>query len=134
MTDRKPTVCLDFDGVVHAYTSAWTTATEIRDGIVPGAIEFMEMVGEHYTIAIHSSRSHVPGGVEAMKAWLFKHWIVDDHGAQTWFDDVQWPLEKPPAMIYIDDRGFRFEGDWPSLETIRYLSTPWNRPRPEENR
>ena len=30
---------LDFDGVIHAYTSPWTNAETISDGPVPGALD-----------------------------------------------------------------------------------------------
>ena len=33
---------------------------------------------------------------------------------------------KPAATIYIDDHGWRFEGAWPSIETIRGLK-PWHK-------
>ncbi len=36
---------------------------------------------------------------------------------------------KPPAMVYIDDRGLRFEGSWETL-TPEFLESlrPWNKP------
>jgi hypothetical protein len=33
---RKPILCLDFDGVLHSYTSGWKGAAVIPDPPVPG--------------------------------------------------------------------------------------------------
>ena len=38
---RKPIICLDFDGVIHSYTSGWKGAAVIPDPPVPGALEFI---------------------------------------------------------------------------------------------
>ena len=35
------TVLVDFDGVIHSYTSPFTTPDEIKDPPVPGAFEWL---------------------------------------------------------------------------------------------
>ena len=44
MTDRerKPILCLDFDGVCHSYISGWQGAGVIPDPPVDGMWEFLE--------------------------------------------------------------------------------------------
>ena len=37
----KPILCLDFDGVIHSYTSGWKGARIILDPPVPGALDFI---------------------------------------------------------------------------------------------
>ena len=38
MTDRRKLVVLDFDGVLHSYTSGWQGARNIPDPAVDGAL------------------------------------------------------------------------------------------------
>lgn len=127
----KPILCLDFDGVIHSYASGWKGATVIPDPPVPGALKFITDAMEHFTVAIYSSRSHQPGGIEAMLKWL-GYWSVDkEHGMPGDFDhgawgSILWPREKPAAMVTIDDRAITFIGEWPSMDTLRSFK-PWNK-------
>jgi hypothetical protein len=72
-TPNKPILCLDFDGVIHSYTSGWLGATEIPDPPVPGFFKFLLEAQEHFTVCIYSSRSSHRGGIQAMKDWMWKH-------------------------------------------------------------
>lgn len=125
----KKILCLDFDGVIHSYISPWTTAAEIPDPPVEGAIAFLVGALKEYEVMIFSSRSHQPGGISAMRRWL------REHGAGAWYEtpdgpgleDISFPTVKPPAFLTIDDRCIRFTGDWPSMEEIKAFK-PWNKP------
>ena len=120
MPKPKGTICIDFDGVIHSYVQPWINATTIPDPPVYGAFDFIIRCQEQgFQVAIFSSRSHQEGGIPAMIAWFKEHGFYNT-------DSLDFPREKPPALIYIDDRGFCFRGEWPSahfLETFR----PWNR-------
>jgi len=72
-TPNKPILCLDFDGVIHSYSSGWKGATEIPDPPVPGFFKFLLEAQEHFTVAIYSSRSSHRGGIKAMQEWLWDH-------------------------------------------------------------
>lgn len=130
MSDRKPILCLDFDGVLHSYTSGWKGADVIPDPPVPGAIAFLREAVKHFRVAIFSSRSHQPGGQVAMRTWLGGHIIADEPGIvmqdPPWFAAIEWPTEKPPALVTIDDRAITFTGTWPSIETLMAFK-PWNK-------
>lgn len=80
---EKPILCLDFDGVIHSYTSCWKGAHVIPDGPVPGAIPYMLNALDHFNVAIFSSRSRSILGRFAMKRWLSKaiadHWEAGGH-------------------------------------------------------
>ncbi len=130
---HKPILCLDFDGVLHSYTSGWKGADVIPDPPVPGAIEFILDAMDEFEIHIFSSRSHQVGGIDAMRDWLRKcsvsmidSGIFQDDPMLCFLDCIQWPIEKPPAMISIDDRGLLFTGKWPSIETLKNFK-PWNK-------
>ena len=126
-------ICLDFDGVLHSYTSGWQGADTITDPPVDGAIEAIyKYLEAGFTIAIFSARSNQDGGINAMRVWLREH---DTRKGQTPDDQEDMPLDyrvhfpksKPSSKIYIDDRGFRFEGVFPDAETIKTLFTTWNK-------
>ena len=127
-------ICLDFDGVIHSYTSGWQKdATVIPDPPVEGAIDAIyQYLADGFSIAIYSARSNQDGGINAMRRWLRDH---DTRVRETPRDQeampldylVKFPKSKPAAKIYIDDRGLRFEGVFPDSETIRKLFTTWNK-------
>lgn len=151
----KPILCLDFDGVLHSYSSGWKGARRIPDPPVPGALEFVVGALDRFQVAILSSRSHQWFGRFAMRRWLGRNLVAAagndysdtpewwrDRIAQTAFADpwddevrhaaslvvreIQWPLHKPPAMVTIDDRAITFNGTWPELDWLREFQ-PWNK-------
>ena len=126
---RKPILCLDFDGVIHSYTSGWKGADRIPDAPVPGAIDFILGALLHFDVQIFSSRSNQSGGIAAMKDWLCKYIepITTLHAADIVENEIKWPTEKPPALVTIDDRAVTFTGTWPSFESLLSFK-PWNKP------
>jgi hypothetical protein len=139
----KPIICLDFDGVLHSYTSGWKGADVIPDPPVPGAIEFILRAGQHFNVAIFSSRSNQTGGIKAMVEWLIKHGldpeaihradqalhlgvVAEDLVERPWHGSVYFPTEKPPAMVSIDDRCLTFTGVWPAIDELLSFQ-PWNK-------
>ena len=116
----KKTLCVDFDGVIHSYKSKWVDAHTILDEPVPGAFTWLEAMldSEDFEVCIYSSRSREPGACAAMIAWFEKHGF-------TRANELAWPTQKPVAYLTIDDRAFRFEGDFPS-EAWLLRFRPWN--------
>jgi hypothetical protein len=123
--DRKPLLCLDFDGVCHSYTSGWQGATTIPDPPVPGLWAFLEASLPHFTVAISSSRSHQPGGIAAMRAWFLTHATSGSQQdmART---GLHFPTGKPAAFLTLDDRALLFTGAWPDPQRLLQFQ-PWNR-------
>jgi hypothetical protein len=118
-TDRKPILVLDFDGVLHSYTSGWQGPTVIPDPPVEGAVEFCDAALEYFDIRIVSSRCKLPGGPAAIWDWLIKHGFslllkVSPDGT------------KPAAFVTIDDRAITFMGTWPEIEALKAFK-PWNK-------
>jgi len=126
----KLTLCVDFDGVLHLYTSGWYGADSVRDGPTPGAMSWLARVTKDYNVAVSSSRSQHVAGILAMERAL-KRWLVDELGYEEgWrvFNSLSFPAEKPIAHLYIDDRGYCFQGTFPTVEEIEAF-VPWNRER-----
>lgn len=125
----KPILCLDFDGVIHSYKSGWKGAAVVPDGPVAGAVQFIADAMQHFTVAVYSSRSGQPGGLDAMKQALWEWW-GDSRGAYSETRDefalIQWPTEKPAAMVTIDDRAIQFDGTWPAIADLLAFQ-PWNK-------
>lgn len=122
---NKPILCLDFDGVVHRYESKWEGPTEIPDPPVEGFYDFIKEVHPYFTISIFSSRSHQEGGINAMRGWLLQN-APDNLEITFILNQLQFPKEKPPAMVTLDDRAITFRGTWPEVSELRRFK-PWNR-------
>lgn len=114
-------LCLDFDGVLHSYSSGWQGADVISDPPVPGAISFLEEAVKHFEVHIFSSRSHQSGGIAAMIRWLAKNQLDANVYMQ-----LKFPTEKPPAFVTLDDRALTFTGVWPSMVELAAF-VPWNK-------
>lgn len=113
---ERKTVAVDFDGVIHSYTSGWQGADVIPDPPVPGAIEFLNELALHYTVVIFTTRAGHEGASSAIMAYLIEHGFEGEYVEIT---DV-----KGPAIFYLDDRAWRFRGRFPSMNQIR-RAYPW---------
>lgn len=135
MTERKPILCLDFDGVLHSYVSGWKGADVVADPPVPGWLDFLRAAVERFDVQVFSSRSNQDGGIDAMQAWL-RVWALEEAKQNrslrpaallAVLDRIKWPLEKPAAMVTIDDRAITFSGRWPDVDWLLDFK-PWNKP------
>ena len=134
-TKPKLTLCVDFDGVIHSYRSGWQGATVISDPPVPGAIEALHAYLEHFEVAIYSARSAQEGGIRAMRNFINIHdteYLKRNGcpGPEAWSEKclinrLLFPTSKPAAVLYIDDRGLRFEGVFPDIQTLKESLVPW---------
>jgi len=113
----KKTVCFDFDGVIHSYTSGWQGEAAANDPPVPGIVQAIRDIREAgYKVVVHSTRCKSCQGLLTVNRYL------RDNGIQV--DGCS--AEKPPAVVYIDDRAICFDGDAVGLlEKINTFS-PWN--------
>jgi len=135
---KRPILCLDFDGVIHSYTSGWKGADVIPDPPVDGAMAFIAQAVDSFDVAIFSSRSHQPGGRGAMHSYILTHMLSyleanadGDEGqaralAHRVVGSLLFPLDKPPAMVTIDDRAITFTGTWPAVDELLAFK-PWNK-------
>ena len=129
---KRYTVCVDFDGVLHLYRTPWQAAHVIPDPPTPGAVEWLHRTLQKFDVAILSTRTKTWRGRRAIRAWLREHWGNLYYGSPgcRGVEDVTLTATKPPALIYLDDRAYRFEGDnWPTPNDV-HQSVPWMKDRP----
>lgn len=107
---NKPTICVDFDGVLNNYKG--------YDGVnlgTPrkGAKEFLRKLSQDYTVRIFSVRKYTD-----VIVWLNNNGMLD------FVDDVT--SFKVPAVAYIDDRAVNFDGDYDkTLEQVKDFKPYW---------
>lgn len=136
MKKFNPIICVDFDGVIHSYTSGWQGVSVISDPPVPGAIKWLEdhlpvpdcicaMAPAHEgpIVQIYSSRSKSWCGRRAMKKWLIKHGM---HAGYINEKILKFPTKKPAAFLTIDDRAICFDGNFPTTDQMINFK-PWNK-------
>ena len=112
MSDVRQTICIDFDNVIHSY-GGWDSGQgpgHITGTVIPGAKEAIAELRRDYKIIVLSARASSPAGARGIARWLKEHGIEVDHITAI----------KLPAIVYVDDRALRFEGDWADvLQWIR---------------
>ena len=104
---RIKVVCLDFDGVINNYPGWQDEGFAVIHGEpVEGAKEATKTLRDAgWLVLVHSTRCGYSGGTAAIVEYLNQYNIRVD-GVCT---------NKPPADIYVDDRGIQFKGDWAEL-------------------
>lgn len=134
---RPLILCLDFDGVLHSYTSGWKGIDQIPDPPVTGAMEALVsyLLDDRLEVHVYSSRSREAKGIDAMRKWIAHHLSVHYRDAMlmrsTDYSDqlmarLHFATEKPPAHLTIDDRAMAFTGTFPSSVDVRHF-VPWNK-------
>ena len=128
---KKPILCVDFDGVIHSYSSGWQGADVVGDPPVPGALRWLHKAAEWWDVQIYSSRTSQPGGIDAMRSWLLNfaiHEFGDKDAADYFMSLITFPTQKPSAFLTIDDRAICFDGDWGDLDPAKLRGfQPWNK-------
>jgi hypothetical protein len=109
----KKTIVFDFDGVIHKYSRGWQDGS-IYDEPVSGIKDIINQLRkENYEVIIVSTRCSTEQGIAEMIEWLNMYDIEVDR--------IQ--KEKPPALIYVDDRAIRFDGNtqhlWDSIISFK---------------
>jgi hypothetical protein len=126
----KPILCIDFDGVIHSYTSGWQGDTTISDPVVPGFFEWAEQAAQHFRLVIYSSRSKNPKAIEAMQFWLAEQRkLWRENGGMHAIEaplEFEFAAEKPAAFLTIDDRALTFSGEWFDPKELLDFK-PWNK-------
>lgn len=116
---KRYTVAVDFDGVIHSYTTPWAGAHVCPDPPVPGAISWLNRMVTEFDLVILTTRGDQEGGNEAVLAYLREHGYTGP--------DLRVTSQKVPALVYVDDRAWRFTGDnFPTANEV-HRAIPWNK-------
>jgi hydroxymethylpyrimidine pyrophosphatase-like HAD family hydrolase len=101
--DASKTICIDYDGCLNEYDGAPDRGNNNRETPYPprpGAREFLrDLHNAGYIIVIFTAAD-----VEDVKKFLIEN--------EMWEFVYKITNEKIPAIIYVDDRGLRFEGNF----------------------
>lgn len=124
----KKTVALDLDGVIYDY-DGWKGKTSFENGPIEGSFNFIrELIDNDFDVCIYTCRlelsnvlnSENGAVVSALEKWFEAHGLENSY-----LSKIRFSISKPPAILYIDDRGFNFAGTFPSIEFIKNFK-PWN--------
>ena len=119
-------ICIDFDGVINSYTSGYKPGNDayLPDPPVDGAKEFLERCMECFEeVYILTARCQTLTGMLATRDWM-RYWGMPD---------VAITYVKYPAEVYVDDRGWRFEGKFPDPRTFIDMGSWVTNNEKEEN-
>lgn len=111
ISNKKPkgTIALDFDGVLHSYEEGWNGPIP-KEEPINGSIKFVADLFElGYNVVIFSCRAKTEKGKTGIANWLRKY-----H-----FPEMEILYEKPEALLYIDDKGCRFDGSF--LKALNFV-------------
>lgn len=129
----RMTISVDFDGVIHSYSSPWVNAHTIPDLPVEGAIEWLYDLLQNFDVVILTTRAKTWRGRLAIRAWLRRYAgaLYYDCMGNRGIEDVVITYKKLPAVVYVDDRAYRFNGtDFPTIAALRGMK-PWGKMRKE---
>lgn len=116
MTNTKPVLAMDFDGVAAQY-SGWKGEDHLGRPM-PGLEYFLQkVIAQGWVVILYSCRP----------AWRLERWAqlnglsqyFSGYNGNPYFAEHEQEKScKPVATVYLDDRAIRFHGDWNEVFTI----------------
>ena len=133
MNEFKPTLCIDFDGVINPYSRGWQDGALYETSVTEGFFDWALRAQKQFKLVIYSSRSKDETLLRAMQEWMHQRYAEWVRAVGQEVDIPEIPIEyaheKPAAWLTIDDRAIHFKGDWstPELDAAAMRSfKPWN--------
>lgn len=115
-------IAIDFDGVIYKNSKGYHDGT-IYDDPIEGALDAIKDIHDKgYTIVIFTGKVKPdrPSPNSKTMIQLVEEWL-EKHNVRQYIKEVT--SEKPRALVYIDDKGYRFT-NWGS--TLDFLTTEFN--------
>jgi hypothetical protein len=131
MSEFRPTLAIDFDGVIHSYERGWQKG-EIYGTVVRGFFPWALEAQKQFKLVIYSSRSKDESLLRAMQEWMherYAEWVRTNIPDELPEIEIEYAHEKPAAWLTIDDRAIHFKGDWYARELMAdemRSFKPWN--------
>lgn len=118
MSDRKKTLAVDFDGVIHKYRKGFHDGTIYDEPMKKAKKGLEELVAAGWQVVIFTTRLNPQFGIENSQEqrakiidWLEQHGMFEH---SHWHDVTN---NKPAAIAYIDDRAIRFT-NWSDIRKM----------------
>ena len=118
--EQKNNIAIDFDGVIHDDHMGFHDGT-IYGSIIPNSKAALAKLSKNFNLILFTAKAkpdrplvNNKSGSELVRDWLIKNEISD------YISEIT--SEKPRALIYIDDKGFRFENWEDTLVFIEKLA------------
>jgi adenylylsulfate kinase len=116
MSDRQPTIAVDFDGVIAEY-DGWRGPDLLGDPRADVVQALQILRGEGWKVIVHTTRSETE-----IRAYLEQHHIPYDEVNRN--SSYQNSGPKPVATVYWDDRAVCYSGNGlKDLDRIRNFRT-----------
>jgi hypothetical protein len=120
VNDQSKNLGIDFDGVIHNDNLGFHDGTVYGEPI-EGSLESIKLLSEFFNIIIFTAKAKkdrplIDGksGAELVEEWLLKHNVLK------YISEIT--AEKPRALLYVDDKGFRFENWQDTMKFIKSIS------------
>jgi hypothetical protein len=136
MTLNKPTIAVDFDGVIHSRPKSERGGVDITGEPVPGAFNFLRHLTSAFEVVIFSSRFAGFDGQmakDSVAKWMMERFGDDSYAqmarGKTGYDPheilarIRLTATKPVARCYLDDRAITFKGIFPSIPDLLNFKT-----------
>jgi hypothetical protein len=114
------TIAIDFDGVIHNDHLGFHDGT-IYGPPIDGVENALRQISSQYTIILYTCKANPDRplvndktGIELIWEWL------DKYNLTSYITDIMWG--KPNAIMYIDDKGYRFNNWQDTLSFIKEVS------------
>jgi len=111
-------LAIDFDGVIHNMNKGFYDGTCYGDPL-PDSLDALKKLSKKYNIIIYTAKAKpdrplVNGktGTQLVKEWLEKYDVMQ------YVDYIT--AEKPRAILYIDDNGYRHT-NW--VDTLKFIES-----------
>ncbi len=109
-------LAIDFDGVIHGFDRGWHDGT-CYGSPISGSIEAVKELSKKFKIIIFTAKAkpnrplvNKKTGKQLVEEWLKQYGLFE------YITEIT--SEKPRAVLYIDDKGYRFSS-W--KDTLKYL-------------
>jgi hypothetical protein len=125
---NKLIVAVDFNGVIHDHRDGVRGMCLPSDAEIFGAIEWLRQISGEFDVFLVSASFGDSRFIVAAKAWLEvkgipRQWMVPALAGRS---RITLTPFKPVCLMFVDDRGFCFRGEFPTADEIKSFK-PWNR-------